>query len=225
MMPRPAIVTEKHEGEKMKETPQLWTATYEAETPEELAEAYKDWAGDYDKDTLGKMGYVGPHVAASMLNNHVDSKACRVLDAGCGTGLVGESLNQMGYQNLDAMDFSNEMLKEAERKGVYNQLFQEDMNEDLNIPDDSYDATICVGTFTYAHVGPHAFDELVRVTRPGGYICFTIRDGAYQQYGYRNKMLEMEANEQWELQELRETDYLVKEEVSAKFFTYKVLEN
>ena len=108
---------------------------------------------------------------------------------------------------------------------VYRQLFREDMNHDLAIPNDSYDATICVGTFTYAHVGPHAFEELVRVTRPGGHICFTIRDGAYQEYDYRNKMLEMEACAKWSLQEMREEDYLVKENVSAKFCTYKVLAN
>jgi predicted TPR repeat methyltransferase len=209
----------------MKETPKLWTATYEAETAEELAEAYTNWAGDYDRDTLNKMGYVGPHVAASMLDYHLASKDCRVLDAGCGTGLVGEMLHRMGYENVDAMDFSKDMLDEAEKKGVYRKLFREDMNENLAIPDDSYDATICVGTFTYAHVGPHAFDELVRVTRPGGHICFTIRDGAYQEYGYRNKMIEMEACAKWELEELKEEDYLIKEKVSAKFCTYKVLAN
>ena len=59
---------------------------------------------------------------------------------------------------------------EAESKGVYQQLFKEDMNKDLSIPDDSYDATICVGTFTYAHVGSSAFDKLIRVTHPGGHI-------------------------------------------------------
>ena len=85
------------------------------------------------------------------------------------------------------------MLQEAGKKSVYTHLIQQDMNGRLDIPDDTYGATICVGTFTYAHVGPRAFEELVRVTRPGGYICFTIRDGAYQEYGYRNKMLELEA--------------------------------
>jgi len=35
-------------------------------------------------------------------------------------------------------------------------------------------------------------------------------------------MLEMEAENQWTLQELVEDDYLVKEDVTAKFFTYQV---
>jgi len=205
------------------ETPELWKATYEAKTPQELIEAYGKWAHLYDNDTLEVMGYVGPKVAADMLDFHLESQDSRVLDAGCGTGLVGEILDKLGYENVDAMDFSADMLSEAEKKEVYRKLYQEDINGRLAIADNSYDATICVGTFTFAHVGPHAFDELVRVTRPGGHICFTIRDGAYQEYGYRTKMLEMEATEKWQLQELREEDYLVKENVTAKFCTYQVL--
>jgi len=209
----------------MQQTPKLWQATYEAKTSQELAEAYKKWAGLYDKDTLDIMGYVGPQAAAAMLDQYLDSKKSRVLDAGCGTGLVGEVLSDLGYANIDAMDFSKDMLSEAAKKNVYSRLLQADMNASLKIADDTYDATICVGTFTYAHVGPHAFDELVRVTRPNGYICFTIRDGAYQEYGYRDKMLELEACTQWELQELQEKDYLVKEDVTAKFCTYRVTSN
>lgn len=208
----------------MKQTPKLWEATYEAETLDELASAYGKWAGLYDKDTVEVMGYVGPQLAAAMLDNHLAGKSCRVLDAGCGTGLVGEVLNDLGYENVDAMDYSKDMLDVAQKKDIYNKLFQDDMSRKLKIPDDSYDATICVGTFTFAHVGPDAFEELLRVTKPGGHICFTIRDGAYEEYGYRNKMLDLEADARWELEEMREADYLVREEVSAKFCTYRVLE-
>ena len=62
------------------------------------------------------------------------------------------------------------------------------------------------------------------MTRPGGHICFSIRDGAYQEYNYRDKMLEMEACSKWRLQELREDGYLIREEVNAKFCTYRVLD-
>lgn len=207
----------------MSQSPPIWKATYEAETQAELNDAYKQWACDYDHDTCEAMGYVGPAVAATMLDRHLESADCRVLDAGCGTGLVGEALNQMGYRNVDAMDYSPDMIREAENKSVYRKIFQADMKQKLDVPSNSYDAAICVGTFTYAHVGPEAFIELVRVTRPGGYICFTIRDGAYQEYGYRKKMLDLEASKAWEIQELREDDYLQKEDVTARFYTYRVL--
>ena len=209
----------------MEGTPELWQATYEAKTSEELADAYRQWACLYDHDTCRTMGYVGPQTAAAMLDRRLDSRESRVLDAGCGTGLVGEVLHRMGYAHVDGMDYSPDMLAEADKKGVYRRLMQGDMNERLAIADDAYDAIICVGTFTYAHVGPEAFAELVRVTRPGGFVCFTIRDGAYQAYDYRSNMLRMEACEAWELQELREQNYLTHEKVTAKFCTYKVLAN
>ena len=35
--------------------------------PEETRDAYKDWAENYDDDTVGGMGYVGPAVASEKL--------------------------------------------------------------------------------------------------------------------------------------------------------------
>lgn len=201
---------------------QLWEATYDAKTPEDLAKAYEDWADCYDDDTVSGMGYVGPMLASKLLDGYLDSKKSKILDAGCGTGLVGEVLKRIGYENLEATDYSDAMLAQAERKKLYDNLFQADMNTRLHVPDDTYDASICVGTFTYAHVGPDAFDELIRITKPGGYVCFTIRDGAYQEYDYRTKMLELEATGKWVLQEMLDEDYLVKESVTAKFCNYKV---
>ena len=208
----------------MSQTPALWEATYEAQTAEELNEAYKQWACDYDRDTCKQMGYVGPETAAKILDRHLDSKRCRVLDAGCGTGLVGEVLNDMGYQNLEAMDYSPDMIREAEKKNVYRRVFQADLNRRLDVADDAYDASICVGTFTYAHVGPDAFEELIRVTRPGGTVCFTIRDGAYEEYGYRKRMIDLERKNAWELRSMVDTDYLKNEGVPCKLCTYQVPE-
>ena len=207
----------------MKQTPEKWKATYEAKTPEELAEAYRCWAPEYDCDTCETMGYVGPMTAASLLNHYIENNEARVLDAGCGTGLVGEALRNMGYENVDGTDYSRNMLERAENKSCYRRVFQADMNQSLGVPDNHYDASICVGTFTYAHVRPRAFDELVRVTKPEGFVCFTVRDGAYQECGYRARMLDLEADNRFELQQMLEQDYLVEEEVTAKYCIYKVL--
>lgn len=206
----------------MQKTPKKWVATYEAKTDEELVAAYRCWASEYDADTCDGMGYVGPEVAAGLLDKHLGSTRAEILDAGCGTGLVGKALNDLGYQRIEAMDFSRDMLREAEKKDVYDNVFHADMNKELPLPDNSFDATICVGAFTYAHLGPHAFDELIRVTRPSGYICFTVRDGAYQEYGYRKRMLDLEADNAFEIKEMVDTGYLLKEDVSAKYCIYQV---
>ncbi|THB63202.1 MAG: class I SAM-dependent methyltransferase [Desulfovibrio sp.] len=202
----------------------LWQATYEARDQEELVEAYSRWAEDYDKDTVETMGYVAPLHAAKALDARLGSKQARILDAGAGTGLVGEMLNQAGYHNIDALDISREMLDIAATKQVYQNLIQADMSQTLDVDDNAYDAVVCVGTFTYGHVRAEAFNELVRITNPEGFICFTVREGAYEAYDYRKHMVRLEAQEVWELLEMTREDYLVKEKVQSLLCSYKVLE-
>ncbi|XXJ19105.1 class I SAM-dependent DNA methyltransferase [Desulfovibrio caledoniensis] len=209
----------------MNDTPEKWVATYEATTPEQLVDAYRCWADEYDRDTCQGMGYVGPGVAANLLDRYLESPESKVLDAGCGTGLVGQAMSELGYSRIEAMDFSRDMLKVAEAKDVYGDIHHADMNRRLAFDDNSYDATICVGALTYAHVGPEVFDEFVRITRPGGFICFTVRDGAYQEYGYRKRMVSLEADNAFRLKEMVDTDYLQKEDVTAKYCVYEVLES
>lgn len=196
---------------------------YTAKNHEELMEAYKGWAGDYEADTVGQFGYVAHVVSADALHKALNDTAAYVLDAGCGTGLVGEELARKGYTRMDALDYSREMLDEAERKKIYRRHIQADLSKPLAMEDDRYDAVVCTGTLTYGHVTADAFDELVRVTRPGGIICFTIREGAYEDYGYRQRMIALEQDKAWELLCMQDADYLRKEHIGCKLCTYKVL--
>jgi predicted TPR repeat methyltransferase len=186
-------------------------------------EAYKGWAADYDDDTVGQFGYVAHRVSAAALHANLDDLNACILDAGCGTGLVGEELAQKGYTRMDALDFSREMLAEAERKQLYQRYIHADLSAPLSMSDDSYDAVVCAGTFTYGHVKASAFDELARVTRPGGVVCFTIREGAYEDYGYRRRMIELEQKKAWELIGMQDAEYLKNEHVQCKLCTYRVL--
>jgi len=196
---------------------------YTAKNHTELMDAYKDWAANYDDDTVGSFGYVAHIATAKALDNQVDDKDLRVLDAGCGTGLVGEVLQEMGYSNMDALDYSREMLEEARDKKIYREHMQADLSKPLDIPDNAYDAIVCTGTFTYGHVDASAFNELVRITKPEGLIVFTVRDGAYQDYGYRKRMIDLERADAWELLSMYDEDYLRKENVTCKMCVYKVL--
>jgi predicted TPR repeat methyltransferase len=196
---------------------------YTAKNHEELMDAYKDWAADYDTDTVDRFGYVAHVATADALDKALDTKDAYVLDAGCGTGLVGIELARKGYGNMDALDYSKEMLDEAERKKIYQRHIQADLSKPLDIDTDCYDAVVCTGTFTYGHVKAEAFDELVRITRPEGIISFTIREGAYENYGYRQRMIALEQDRAWELLSMYDTDYLKNEGIKCKMCTYKVL--
>jgi predicted TPR repeat methyltransferase len=74
----------------------------------------------------------------------------RILDLGCGTGLVGEELKKHGYKTIDGVDLTPELLESAKAKGIYGLLQQGSMGspecKDLGIGANQYDATICVGS-------------------------------------------------------------------------------
>ncbi len=195
---------------------------YNPKDQAELMSAYGAWASDYDRDTRDEFGYVGYRICADLMQKHLQGGIEeRILDAGCGTGLVAEILSAQGYVNMDGLDYSREMLDEAGKKDVYKQLIQADLTRPMDIADSSYDALVCAGTLTYGHVGPDVFDEFLRVVKPGGIVCFTIREGAYDEYGYRKAMLDLEKGGLWELQEMWDEEYY-KDKVRAKMCVYRI---
>lgn len=197
---------------------------YTATNHEELMDAYKDWADNYETDTVGSFGYVAPEITAKAMHRVEPNTKARILDAGCGTGLVGKHLNEMNYRFIDAMDYSREMLEVAKEKAIYDNLDRADLSKPLDYDDNAYDAVTCCGTFTYGHVDARGFDELIRITRPGGHICFTIQDGAYNdQEEYRERMVALERADAWELVSMENADYLKKEGIGCKLCTYRVI--
>ena len=47
------------------------------------------------------------------------NKDIKILDAGAGTGIIGEMLVQQGYRNIDTLDISEEMLNLVKQRNVY----------------------------------------------------------------------------------------------------------
>lgn len=167
----------------------------------ELANRYDGWAGEYDADLDEEFGYTSPQKAADTFSRYVPKDA-HVLDAGAGTGLVGEFLAQIGYKSMVAMDLSKGMLDEARKKNVYSEFHQMVMGERLDYPDDTFDATISVGVMTVGHAPASSLDELVRVTKPGGHVVFTLRPDVYENDGFKTKQDELEAAGLWKLAEV-----------------------
>ena len=176
---------------------------YAAETPEELAERYDKWAATYEEDLDRDFGWYGPLHAVNAALKYI-AKDARILDAGAGTGLVGVLLDEHGYDELVGMDMSQGMLDEAGKKGVYDELHQMVMGEPLTYETDSFDAVMSVGVLTVSHAPVESLDELVRVTKPGGHIIYTLRPDLYEEGAFRAKHAELEAAGAWQLAEVSE---------------------
>ena len=96
-------------------------AAYDAKGKDEVAALYDRWAESYDAD-MAKFGYRHPAIGLALLCRHLPRGASPLLDAGCGTGLVGEWLGIAGYPEVDGLDLSEGMLKAAAKKSVYRAL-------------------------------------------------------------------------------------------------------
>ena len=188
---------------------------YKLKTSEELLKYYQDWADNnkYNKDMVD-WNYTAPQEVVSILKKYAFNKNFRILDAGCGTGLVGIELKKYGYANVEGVDFSQSMLNLVPQ-GIYKKIEKIDLNKPLKFKDNMYDVLMCVGTFTYGHVKPKALDELIRITKNRGLICFTINEGIYEEYGFDKKIKELSDSKSWKVNEFFKSNYITTKGVEA----------
>ncbi|WP_299348801.1 class I SAM-dependent methyltransferase [uncultured Shimia sp.] len=159
---------------------------YALQTPEDSRRLYAEWAETYDQGFAEAHDYLSPRLVAEAFF----ATGCRgpVLDVGAGTGLCGLELGRLGVDPIDATDISQEMLDVAATKSIYRNLFTGDLTRRLPVPDASYAGIVSSGTFTNGHVGPEAFDELLRVAQPGGQLALSINTEHYVAEGFEAKL-------------------------------------
>jgi predicted TPR repeat methyltransferase len=200
----------------------LLERAYALSGPDEARALYDEWADTYDTDlTDASQGYVGPAVAAETVAR-VGGIDGEILDAGCGTGLVGVALAERGAHSIDGVDLSPGMLAKATATGVYRRLAPADLSRPLPVSADSYDVVVCVGTLTHGHVGPAAFGEFVRLARPGGTIVATVLDDIWDSGGYRAEVDRLDQMAMVEIVSTDVVDYRRAAEVSARMVVLRV---
>lgn len=149
-------------------------AVYEADTPDRIAALYDSWAESYD-DEMARAGYRHPAVGLALLARHAPRGSGPVLDAGCGTGLLGDWLGILGFAPVEGLDLSEGMLARARAKGSYAALHRLALGGALPFADHAFAAVICTGVFTTGHVGAEGLPELIRITRRGGPLVLTVK--------------------------------------------------
>jgi len=170
---------------------------YGAETPAQSRAAYDQWSGSYDADNLAK-GFRLPALGAGMLARHLGICEGAVLDACCGTGLVGETLAVLGYGTISGCDLSSEMLTASGATGAYGDLVQANLVETLPFDDDTFAGFTCIGSFGPGHAPPESLYELARVTKPGGVGVFNLLTESWEAQGFPKVIEDLQDNGAWE---------------------------
>ena len=179
-------------------------------------EVYRDWAKKYDYDNDHVLGTVSQPKSVNLLTTRLKDRNAEIIDVGCGTGLVGENLKAKDFIYFDGIDISEDMLEIAKSRG-YRNLLLGSLNNRLPVLDNSYDTAMCVGVFTHGHVSSEGFNELCRIVKPGGYICFTINEGVFEKYGFKEMIGDFQSSKIWEVISLYKDDYMTLENVKGYY--------
>lgn len=196
---------------------------YASQDPDQLRERYDVWAADYDSD-LDDLGWSAPRACAERCARFARPGA-EILDAGCGTGLVGVALAATGHTRIVGVDLSAGMLERSAARGVYAELHQGSLLERLPFDDGRFGSVVSVGVFTHGHVDGSAFSELARVTAPGGHISITFRDDSVDDLGYRADQQRLIDSGTWEAVEVTEPLALLHEDgddILLRVWTWRV---
>ncbi|MGX5851556.1 class I SAM-dependent DNA methyltransferase [Mesorhizobium sp. PL10] len=195
-----------------------------------LAQYYREWASSYEQD-LEREHYRGPSVVAELAGavqgayiGH-ERAAVTILDAGCGTGLVGVELDYLGFRLIDGFDLCETMAEMARQTGIYRNVQGDvDLNRPLKgYPSASYDMIVCCGVFTLGHVQPHRLRELARVARPNGFVVVSADKGYVEAASFKDEVLRLQEAGVLTPQQCLNNGSFVEEE-HAHYWALRVLE-
>jgi ubiquinone/menaquinone biosynthesis C-methylase UbiE len=180
--------------------PSLLDRVFAANSTEESRELYDEWAKTYDTD-MTSHDFTAPTLVAQAVSrglklNHISPSSpltgLQILDAGCGTGLVGIELSKLGCTDILGLDISEGMLAVAKNTAVYDDLQTADLTKRLEFQDRKFDAVTCCGTFTHGHLGPEPLEEFVRVVKDGGVVVATVLESFWVEKGFEAEVERLE---------------------------------
>lgn len=147
--------------------------------------------------------YVANYAAKFVKRNKWNAHEMKVIDFGCGTGLVGEYLaNDHGFRNIIGLDVSPSMLEECSNKGVYSELVEHTLGNPADFPEkykNNFDIVTCAGLINNNHMDYLLFEEMLLSVRKGGYIVFATRFSYMGKYWYDDILKDMHEGQRWTL--------------------------
>jgi predicted TPR repeat methyltransferase len=110
-------------------------------------------------------------------------KGGRMLDAGCGSGLLRSYIPTKDADELYGFDLCDDMLQVAKSTGVYSDLRLHDLFNALPYTDEFFETIYCMGVLGYINTNT-PLKEFQRCLKPGGYLMIALREEHFDSYRY-----------------------------------------
>src|ERR1044071_5691347 len=135
-------------------------------------DAYRGWSRLYDVADGYNYHF---HVRRARVLELLPEKLGRVLDVGCGPGVMVSAVLERGG-SFEGRDLSPEMISESIEKfgDLPNVNFKQGDIETIDLPDASCDQVLAMAVIEYLASPDKAFAEISRVLKPGGVAVITI---------------------------------------------------
>ena len=146
---------------------------------------YDEWSQSYEAE-VGDNGYATPGRCADALARAMPDLTQPILDFGCGTGLSGLALKLKGFERIDGVDLSSEMLRQAETKRIYRSLSQIGADDPLPKTHD-YAAITAIGVIGAGAAPLIVLDTLFDALSSGDFLCFSFNDHTLEDAAYDDR--------------------------------------
>ena len=150
---------------------------YDARDAASTRQLYDEWAATYEAE-VAENGYVTPGRCAAALADQMTDLSAPILDFGCGTGLSGLALKTAGFEVIDGVDLSADMLAEARSKGAYRTLSQIEADTPLPHQPGEYAAIAAIGVIGAGAAPISVLHSLMNGLASGGLLVLSFNDHA-----------------------------------------------
>ena len=150
--------------------------------PGYMRNLFDGFAPHYDQTMLQGLGYRA-HLHLRTLADRVlppEAARLRILDLGCGTGLVGDTFRDLARGGrLDGIDIAPKMIEAAQARGIYGELMLGDLESVLHAAGPSYDLMLAADTMIYLGDLTPTFTGVAKRLEQGGFYIFAVesKDG------------------------------------------------
>ncbi|WP_426416631.1 methyltransferase [Aestuariirhabdus sp. LZHN29] len=147
--------------------------------PDEYVQAlYDQYADKFELHLQHRLQYGAPGVIVATLIEQGVERLDKVLDLGCGTGLMGAALcEKLPVAHLAGVDLSANMLKLADSKAVYHRLEQASILPFLETDTGAWELICAADVLIYLGDLEPWFERVRSCLGGGGLLAFTIEQG------------------------------------------------
>jgi len=137
-----------------------------------ISQLFDAYAEHFDEHLQISLDYRVPELLYEACESFL-KESFNILDLGCGTGLTSALFKQKA-KKIVGVDLSRKMLNEADKKNIFNELYQNDIEQFLKESQESFDLILAGDVLVYVGKLSNLFSLVSAALNKNGLFAFSI---------------------------------------------------